>query len=118
MMPHSRHTEIHREDILANPELTLIAESEDSGVSIVMARGGREFFITGHLEYAPNTLDNEYKRDKDIRKDVAPPLHYYKNDNPNNPPMVTWRSHANLFYTNWVNYYVYQETPYNIDDIT
>ena len=118
MMPHSRHTEIHREDILANPELTLIAESEDSGVSIVMARSGREFFITGHLEYAPNTLDNEYKRDKDIRKDVAPPLHYYKNDNPNNPPMVTWRSHANLFYTNWVNYYVYQETPYNIDDIT
>jgi homoserine O-succinyltransferase len=118
MMPHSRHTEIRREDILANPELTLIAESEDSGVSIVMARGGREFFITGHLEYAPNTLDNEYKRDKDIRKDVAPPQHYYKNDNPDNPPLVTWRSHANLFYTNWVNYYVYQETPYNIDDIT
>ena len=117
MMPHSRHTEIRREDILANPELTLIAESEDSGVSIVMARGGREFFITGHLEYAPNTLDNEYKRDKDIRKDVAPPLNYYRNNNPNNPPMVTWRSHANLFYTNRVNYYVYQETPYNIDDI-
>jgi homoserine O-succinyltransferase len=118
MMPHSRHTEIHREDILANPELNLIAESDESGVSIVMARGGREFFITGHLEYAPNTLDNEYKRDKDIRKDVAPPQHYYKNDNPANPPLVTWRSHANLFYTNWVNYYVYQETPYNIDDIT
>ena len=118
MMPHSRHTEIRREDILAKPDLTLISESEESGVSIVMARGGREFFITGHLEYAPNTLDNEYKRDKDIRKDVAPPLHYYKNDNPANPPLVTWRSHANLFYTNWVNYYVYQETPYNIDDIT
>ena len=117
MMPHSRHTEIHREDILANPELTLIAESKESGVSIVMARGGREFFITGHLEYAPNTLDNEYKRDKDIRKDVAPPLNYYRNNNPQNPPKVTWRSHANLFYTNWVNYYVYQETPYNIDDI-
>ena len=117
MMPHSRHTEIKREDILANPELTLIAESEDSGVSIVMARGGREFFITGHLEYAPNTLDNEYKRDKDIRKDVAPPQNYYRNNDPKNPPMVTWRSHANLFYTNWVNYYVYQETPYNIDDI-
>jgi homoserine O-succinyltransferase len=118
MMPHSRHTEIRREDILAKPDLTLISESEESGVSIVMARGGREFFITGHLEYAPNTLDNEYKRDKDVRKDVAPPLHYYKNDNPANPPLVTWRSHANLFYTNWVNYYVYQETPYNIDDIT
>ena len=118
MMPHSRHTEIRREDILANPELTLVAESEECGVSIVMARGGREFFITGHLEYAPNTLDNEYRRDKDIRKDVAPPLHYYRHNNPNEGPMVTWRSHANLFYTNWVNYYVYQETPYNIDDIT
>ena len=117
MMPHSRHTEIHREDILANPELNLIAESEESGVSIVMARGGREFFITGHLEYAPNTLDKEYRRDKDIRKDVAPPLNYYRHNDPKNPPMVSWRSHANLFYTNWVNYYVYQETPYNIEDI-
>jgi homoserine O-succinyltransferase len=117
MMPHSRHTEIRREDILANPNLRLIAESEDCGVSVVMAREGREFFITGHLEYAPNTLDNEYKRDKDIRKDVAPPLNYYRNNNPANPPLVTWRSHANLFYTNWINYYVYQETPYNIDDI-
>ena len=117
MMPHSRHTEIHREDILANPNLQLIAESDECGVSVVMAREGREFFITGHLEYAPNTLDNEYKRDKDIRKDVAPPLNYYRNNNPANPPLVTWRSHANLFYTNWVNYYVYQETPYNIEDI-
>ena len=117
MMPHSRHTEICREDILKNPELTLLAESPESGVGIVMARNGREFFITGHLEYAPNTLDNEYKRDKDIRKDVAPPQNYYRNNNPENPPMVTWRSHANLFYTNWVNYYVYQETPYNIEDI-
>ena len=117
MMPHSRHTEIRREDILANSELSLIAESEQSGVSIVMARGGREFFITGHLEYAPNTLDNEYRRDKDIRKDVAIPQNYYRNNNPANPPLVTWRSHANLFYTNWVNYYVYQETPYNINDI-
>jgi homoserine O-succinyltransferase len=117
MMPHSRHTEIRREDILANPDLRLIAESDECGVSVVMAREGREFFITGHLEYAPNTLDNEYKRDKDIRKDVAPPLNYYRNNNPANPPVVTWRSHANLFYTNWVNYYVYQETPYNIEDI-
>ena len=117
MMPHSRHTEIRREDILANPNLNLIAESDECGVSVVMAREGREFFITGHLEYAPNTLDNEYKRDKDIRKDVAPPLNYYRNNNPANPPLVTWRSHANLFYTNWVNYYVYQETPYNIEDI-
>jgi homoserine O-succinyltransferase len=117
MMPHSRHTEIHREDILANPELTLIAESPDCGVSMVMARNGREFFITGHLEYAPNTLDNEYKRDRDIRDDVDLPKNYYRDDNPDNPPVVTWRAHANLLYANWINYYVYQETPYNIDDI-
>ena len=117
MMPHSRHTELHREDIVANPDLQLIAESEDSGVSIVMARGGREFFITGHLEYAPNTLDNEYKRDKDIRKDVDIPRNYYRNNNPKKPPLVSWRAHANLFYANWINYYVYQETPYDISKI-
>ena len=116
-MPHSRHTEIHREDILANPDLTLIAESPDCGVSMVMAREGREFFITGHLEYAPDTLDKEYRRDKDIRKDVDIPLHYYRHDDPSQPPVVTWRAHANLLYANWINYYVYQETPYNIDDI-
>lgn len=117
MMPHSRHTEIHREDITANPDLTLIAESPDCGVSMVMARNGREFFITGHLEYAPNTLDNEYKRDRGIRDDVDLPKNYYRDDNPDNPPVVTWRAHANLLYANWINYYVYQETPYNIDDI-
>ena len=116
-MPHSRHTEIHREDILANRELTLLAESPDSGVSIVMARGGREFFVTGHLEYAPNTLDNEYKRDKDIRDDVDLPKNYYRDNDPAKGPLVTWRAHANLFYSNWVNYYVYQETPYDISQI-
>ena len=117
MMPHSRHTEIHKEDILARPELQLIAESEDSGVSIVMARGGREFFITGHLEYSPNTLDNEYKRDFGVRSDVEKPRNYYRNDDPSLPPMVTWRAHANLFYSNWINYYVYQETPFDINKI-
>ena len=116
-MPHSRHTEIHREDILANPDLTLIAESPDCGVSMVMARNGREFFVTGHLEYAPNTLDNEYKRDKDIRDDVELPKNYYRDNNPDNKPLVTWRAHANLLYSNWVNYYVYQETPYDINQI-
>ncbi len=116
-MPHSRHTEIHREDVLANPELTLIADSEVCGPSIIMARGGREFFITGHMEYAPDTLDKEYRRDKDIRKDVDMPIDYYYNNNPANGPRVTWRAHANLFYSNWINYYVYQETPYNIEDI-
>ena len=116
-MPHSRHTELRREDILANPDLLLIAEGEESGVSVIMARGGREFFITGHLEYAPDTLDREYKRDKDIRTDVSLPRNYYRNNNPSNGPVVTWRAHANLFYSNWINYYVYQETPYNIEDI-
>ena len=116
-MPHSRHTEVHREDILAVPELSLIAESPDCGVSMVMARGGREFFITGHLEYAPNTLANEYFRDKDVRDDVDLPRNYFLNDNPDNAPMVTWRAHANLMYSNWINYYVYQETPYDINQI-
>ena len=116
-MPHSRHTELHREDILARPELTLIADSDDCGVSIVMARGGREFYITGHMEYAPDTLDKEYRRDKDIRDDVDMPKNYYRHDNPQEGPLVTWRAHANLFYSNWINYYVYQETPYNIEEI-
>jgi len=116
-MPHSRHTELHREDILANPDLRLIAESPDSGVSIVMARNGREFFITGHLEYAPDTLDKEYRRDKDVRKDVDVPRNYYRFNDPSQPPLVTWRAHANLLYSNWINYYVYQETPYDINQI-
>jgi homoserine O-succinyltransferase len=117
MMPHSRHTEIKSNDIIGRSDLQLIADSEESGVSIVMGRGGREFFITGHLEYAPNTLDNEYKRDAGIRTDVELPRNYYRDNNPANPPVVTWRAHANLFYNNWVNYYVYQETPYDISKI-
>lgn len=117
MMPHSRHTEIRHADIIGRSDLQLIADSEECGVSIVMGRGGREFFITGHLEYAPNTLDNEYKRDAGIRADVELPRNYYRDDNPANPPVVTWRAHANLFYNNWVNYYVYQETPYDISKI-
>jgi homoserine O-succinyltransferase len=117
MMPHSRHTEIRKADILERPELTLIADSDESGVCIVMARNGREFFITGHMEYAPNTLDKEYLRDVGIRDDVELPRNYYLNDNPSNRPLVTWRAHANLFYNNWINYYVYQETPYDITQI-
>ena len=116
-MPHSRHTELHREDILACPDLQLIAESADSGVSMVMARGGREFFITGHLEYAPLTLDTEYRRDRGVRDDVDLPQHYYIDDDPDKGPLVTWRAHANLLYSNWINYYVYQETPYDINQI-
>ncbi len=116
-MPHSRHTEVHRDDIQANPDLSLIAESPDCGVSMVMARGGREFFITGHLEYSPNTLDTEYRRDKDIRDDVDIPRNYYCDNDPSKGPLVTWRAHANLLYSNWINYYVYQETPYDINQI-
>ena len=116
-MPHSRHTEIRREDIEKCPELTVIAESPESGVSMVMARGGRGFYITGHLEYAPDTLDKEYRRDVGVRSDVGLPKNYYLDDDPSNKPVVTWRAHANLLYSNWINYYIYQVTPYNIDEI-
>ena len=116
-MPHSRHTEVRKEDILANPELTLIADSPENGVSMVMARAGREVFSTGHMEYASNTLANEYKRDKDIRDDVDMPVNYYRDNNPDKEPLVTWRAHANLLYHNWINYYIYQETPYDISQI-
>ena len=113
-MPHSRHTEIKKEDIIACPELTLIAESPISGVSMVMARDGREFFITGHMEYNPETLDTEYRRDKGKRKDVDIPVNYYIDNDPQKGPNVTWRAHGNLLFTNWINYYVYQTTPYDI----
>lgn len=117
MMPHSRHTEVHREDFEKVNDLTVLSESDESGVSMVMARGGREFFVTGHLEYAPDTLDKEYRRDFGKRDDVDIPMHYYKNDDPKQGPLVTWRSHGNLLFNNWINYYVYQETPYNIEEI-
>ena len=140
-MPHSRHTEIRREDIEAvnaaalasasasgagsvlggSPAeahpLTIIAESEESGVSIVMAREGREFFITGHAEYSPLTLDTEYRRDLAKGLPIDMPRHYYRDDDPDKGPLVTWRAHANLLFTNWLNYYVYQETPYDINAI-
>ncbi len=116
-MPHSRHTEVRREDIEQHPELTIIAESNESGVGIVMAREGREFFITGHMEYNPDTLDNEYKRDMGKRDDVDMPQNYYHHDNIAQGPFVRWRAHANLLFQNWINYYVYQATPYDINQI-
>lgn len=116
-MPHSRHTEIRKNDILKETRLQLVAESDYSGVSVVMANNGRQFFITGHMEYAPNTLDQEYKRDIGKRDDVDKPKNYYYGDDPKNPPVVRWRAHANLFFTNWINYYVYQETPFDINQI-
>ena len=116
-MPQSRHTEVRRSDIEKVKDLTIIAESPESGVSMVMARGGREFFITGHLEYAPETLDKEYKRDVGKRSDVGLPLHYYVEDDPKKGVHVFWRAHANLLFQNWINYYVYQKTPYDINKI-
>ena len=116
-VPHSRHTEIRKEDILKVPELTLLSESAESGVYMVMARGGREFFVTGHSEYSPLTLDTEYKRDLAKGLPIEMPLNYYIDDNPELGVSVRWRAHANLLFTNWLNYFVYQETPYNIEEI-
>ena len=116
-VPHSRHTEIHRDDILKVKELALIAESDESGVYMAMARNGREFFITGHSEYSPYTLDTEYKRDLAKGLPIEMPVNYYKDDNPDNAPVVRWRGHANLLFSNWLNYYVYQETPFDINQI-
>ena len=116
-MPHSRHTEIRRADIEAVPELTVIAESPLSGVSMVMARDGREIFVTGHSEYSPLTLDTEYKRDLDKGLPIHMPYNYYIDDDMEKGVKVTWRAHGNLLFQNWLNYYVYQETPYDIENI-
>lgn len=116
-VPHSRHTEVRREDILKVPELTLLSESEEAGVAIVMSRGGREFYATGHSEYSPCTLNDEYVRDVNKGLPIQVPANYYRNDDPAQSPVVRWRGHANLLFTNWLNYYVYQETPYNRKDI-
>jgi len=116
-VPHSRHTEIRREDILKVPALTILSESKESGVYMVASLNGRELFLTGHSEYSPETLDNEYKRDLAKELPIEMPKNYYKDDNPDNPPVVRWRSQANMLFVNWLNYFVYQETPYNIDAI-
>lgn len=116
-IPHSRHTEIRREDIERRPELSILAESDESGVYMVMAREGREFFLTGHSEYSPLTLDTEYRRDLSKGLPIEMPQHYYRNDDPSQPPLVRWRGHANLLFNNWLNYYVYQATPYRLEDI-
>lgn len=116
-VPHSRHTEIRREDILKCPELTLLSESEQSGVYIVMSRGGREFYITGHSEYSPTTLHKEYVRDKEKGLNIHVPYNYYQDDDPEKDIIVKWRAHANLLFTNWLNYFVYQATPFDAKDI-
>ncbi len=117
-VPHSRHTTILTEDIKQRKELTILSESDEAGVYIVASRGGREFYVTGHSEYSPLTLHNEYMRD--LRKgldNVGMPVNYYRDNDPSNPPVVQWRSHANMLYINWLNYFVYQATPYKIEEI-
>lgn len=116
-VPHSRYSEVRREDIDNIPELKIIAESDESGIYMVMARGGREFFITGHSEYSPGTLDFEYRRDMEKGLNPSIPANYYLNDDPSQQPIVRWRSHANLLFTNWLNYFVYQATPYDLNEI-
>lgn len=116
-MPQSRHSEIKEEDVKNVPALKIMAESWESGVYMVMARDGREIFLTGHSEYAPDTLDTEYKRDIGKGLDIQPPVNYYKDNDPNQEIIVRWRSTANLLFSNWLNYYVYQKTPYNINEI-
>jgi homoserine O-succinyltransferase len=111
--PHSRHTEIRKADLLNVPAIKILAESEESGIHIVMARGGREIFITGHEEYAPDTLHNEYLRDLDKGLPIEMPKHYYNNDDPQQGIAVRWRAHAHLLFKNWLNYYVYQSTPFD-----
>lgn len=113
MAPHSRHTTILREDIERVPELKIIASSEEAGIYAVFTAGGRQVFLTGHSEYDPDTLKREYERDKALGLPIAVPKNYFPNDDDTQPPLVTWRGHANLLFSNWLNYFVYQTTPYD-----
>lgn len=115
--PHSRHTEFKKEDIERVPELEILAESDAAGVYIVTAKSERQFFISGHSEYDAETLAAEYFRDRDKGLNPKIPVNYFTNDDPSLPPVMKWRAHANLLYSNWLNYFVYQTTPYNIEDI-
>ena len=113
-VPHSRHTEIRESDIDKIDELEILSVSDKSGIYIVSAKKGRQIFITGHSEYDPLTLKSEYDRDIAIGLNINVPENYYPEDNPLNTPVVRWRGHSNLLFANWLNYYVYQETPYNL----
>ncbi|MDR2520627.1 MAG: homoserine O-succinyltransferase [Bacteroidales bacterium OttesenSCG-928-I14] len=116
-VPHSRFTEVRKEDILRIPKLKLLSESKESGVHVVSARCGREIFVTGHAEYSAYALHNEYKRDLNKGVPIGIPKNYYKDNDPNKNILVNWIAHANLFFKNWLNYYVYQATPYNPKEI-
>ena len=117
MVPHSRHTTIRREEVEACKDLKLLASSPQAGVYAMATEGGRQIFITGHSEYDVGTLQKEYLRDKNAGLPIHVPANYFPNDDDTQPPRATWRSHANLLYQNWLNYFVYQETPYNINEI-
>jgi len=117
LAPHSRHTEIRRSDIERNRELEIVSESPEAGIYIVKTKRGRQIFVTGHSEYDPDTLKVEYERDLKKGLPIEIPRNYFPGDDPSKPPMARWKSHANLLYYNWLNYYVYQLTPYNIEDI-
>ena len=112
--PHSRHTEIRREDIEGIGELEIVSESEKAGVYIVVSRDRRKVFVTGHSEYDPHTLKEEFDRDRSRGLSIHVPEHYFENDDPTTDPLVRWRSHSFLLFSNWLNYYVYQETPYEL----
>lgn len=113
-VPHSRHTTIDRADIEAIPDLKILASSDEAGVYILMNKEGRQIFVTGHSEYDPDTLEREYLRDKYLGLPIQVPKNYYPDDDDSKPPIVRWRGHGNLLYSNWLNYFVYQTTPYNI----
>ena len=115
--PHSRYTTVDRADIEKESALKILASSEQAGVYVVATKKGRQVFVTGHSEYDTDTLDKEYRRDCDAGLGTAIPYNYYPNDDPSKKPLATWRSHANLLYTNWLNYFVYQTTPYDINKI-
>lgn len=115
--PHSRYTYTHREDVDKVPELEVLSVSDEAGVYIVVSKDRRQVFVTGHSEYDPLTLKYEYDRDCNLGKEIAIPKNYYPNDDPTKEPIVRWRAHANLFFSNWLNYYVYQQTPYDINEI-
>ena len=117
-VPHSRHTESPREEILAEPRLKILAESDRAGIYAVSTDGGRQIFLTGHSEYDTGTLEQEYLRDKRAGKPIRVPEHYYPGDDDTQRPRNTWRSSANLLFSNWLNYFVYQESPYDIGAIT
>jgi len=112
--PHSRHTEIRREDVEKVEELDILAESSEAGIYIIKARGGKQIFVTGHSEYDPLTLKSEYDRDALKGLNIKVPQNYFPEDDPKMPPIVKWRGHANLLFSNWLNYYVYQVTPYEL----